>query len=158
MVGPRPAGWRFSPRRRSFRIVADRSPEESTPPAVNPDAAHIWSAIQTELKRAVPEHTYDLWLAPLRAVAIEGDTVLVEAPAGLRARLAERFGRVLQSCAAAVLGPQADVDVVAAGDVPRETPAREASADPRPEGDEIRPQPDWRACVLSYSCPDSTQF
>ena len=154
MVGPRPAGWRFSPRRRSFRIVADRSPEESTPPAVNPDAAHIWSAIQTELKRAVPEHTYDLWLAPLRAVAIEGDTVLVEAPAGLRPRIAERFGRVLQSCAAAVLGPQADVDVVAAGDVPRETPARESSADPRPEGDGIN----RRLTFESFVIGDTNRF
>src|SRR3954454_9936528 len=34
----------------SYPIVADHLPEESPPPAVNPDLAHIWPAIQSELK------------------------------------------------------------------------------------------------------------
>jgi chromosomal replication initiator protein len=121
---------------------------------VNPDAAHIWSSIQTELKRAVPEHTYDLWLAPLRVVAIDGDTVVVEAPPGLRPRVAERFGRVLQSCAAAVLGPQAGVDVVAGGDVPRETPARGPSPQPAPEADGIN----RRLTFASFVIGDTNRF
>jgi chromosomal replication initiator protein len=101
---------------------------------VTQDPAHIWPAIQSELERAVPEHTYDLWLAPLRAVAFDGDVVVVEAPEGMRARIADRFGRVLQSCAAAVLGPQATVDVVARGTVPRETRGARAHADaPEPD-------------------------
>jgi chromosomal replication initiator protein len=95
---------------------------------VNPDAAHIWPSIQNELKRAVPEHTYELWLAPLRLVAIDGETLVVEAPEAMRARVADRFARVLQSCASAVLGPRARVDVIAPGAVPRETSA--ASPDP----------------------------
>src|SRR3954469_24109951 len=115
------AGAARTPPLDSFCIVAAQPPEESTPPAVNPDLAHIWPAIQSELKRAVPEHTYDLWLAPLRPVAIDGDTVVVVAPEGMRPRIADRFGRVLQSCAAAVLGPATQVDVIAPGDVPRET-------------------------------------
>jgi chromosomal replication initiator protein len=121
MVAPPPAGAdRF--RRRLLPHAAEQLPEESTPPAVNQDLAHIWPAIQSELKRAVPEHTYDLWLAPLRPVALDGDIVVVEAPEGMRSRIAERFGRVLHSCAAAVLGAHVTVDVVAPGDVPRETP------------------------------------
>ena len=94
---------------------------------MNQDHTHIWPAIQSELKRAVPEHTYDLWLAPLRPVAMDGFTVIVQAPEGMRPRITERFGRVLHACAAAVLGPQATVDVVAPGHVPRETPATEAA-------------------------------
>jgi chromosomal replication initiator protein len=115
---------------------------------VNPDPAYIWPSIQSELKRAVPEHTYDLWLAQLRAVAIDGDTVVVEAPAGLRARIADRFGRVLQSCAAAVLGPRAVVDVVATGDVPRETPARGAPAEQAADGDGINPRLTFESFVI----------
>jgi chromosomal replication initiator protein len=98
---------------------------------VSQDAVNIWPSIQAELRRAVPEHTYDLWLAALRPIGFDGTTVIVEAPEGMRPRIADRFGRVLQSCAAAVLGPQADVDVVGPGDrtrraaggakVPRET-------------------------------------
>jgi chromosomal replication initiator protein len=115
---------------------------------VNPDPAYIWRSIQSELKRAVPEHTYDLWLAQLRAVAIDGDTVVVEAPAGLQSRVADRFGRVLQSCAAAVLGPQASVDVVAAGAVPRETRARAAQPEHTSEGDGINPRLTFESFVI----------
>jgi chromosomal replication initiator protein len=115
---------------------------------VNPDPANIWPSIQSELKRAVPDHTYDLWLAQLRAVAIDGDTVVVEAPTGVRARIADRFGRVLQSCAAAVLGPRAVVDVVAAGDVPRETPARGAASEQAADGDGINPRLTFESFVI----------
>jgi chromosomal replication initiator protein len=121
---------------------------------VNPDAAHIWSSIQTELKRAVPEHTYDLWLAPLQAVAIDGDAVVVQAPSALRPRIVERFGRVLQSCAAAVLGPQARVDVVAAGGVPRETPAGRPSVEPAPESDGVN----RRLTFESFVIGDTNRF
>jgi chromosomal replication initiator protein len=119
---------------------------------VNPDPAHIWPAIQSELRRAVPEHTYDLWLAPLRPVALDADTLLVEAPAGLRSRVAERFGRVLQSCAGAVLGPQARVEVVAPGRVPRETARARADADADPggtdPGDGINPRLTFESFVI----------
>jgi chromosomal replication initiator protein len=103
---------------------------------VNQDLAHIWPSLQGELRRAVPEHTYDLWLAPLQPIALDGDTLILEAPAKLRPRIADRFGRVLQSCAAAVIGPGVEVDVVARGDVPRETPA---PADVRPDADGVNP-------------------
>jgi chromosomal replication initiator protein len=68
----------------------------------------------------------------------------------MRGRVAERFGRVLQSCAAAVLGPQAGVEVVAPGAVPRETPratsptAAEAPAD----GDGINPRLTFESFVI----------
>jgi chromosomal replication initiator protein len=114
---------------------------------VNPDLAHIWPAIQSELKRAVPEHTYDLWLAPLRPVAIDGQTVIVEAPEGMRPRIAERFGRVLHACAAAVLGPQATVDVVAPGSVARETPTAAQPAVPT-DGDGINRKLTFESFVI----------
>jgi chromosomal replication initiator protein len=120
---------------------------------VTQDLAHIWPSIQGELRRAVPEHTYDLWLAPLEPAAIDGDTLVLEAPAKLRPRIADRFGRVLQSCAAAVLGPSAVVDVVATGDVPRETPARSEDA-PEPERDGIIP----RLTFDSFVIGDANRF
>ena len=72
------------------------------------DPEHIWSAIQDELRQAVPADMYDVWLAPLRALGLEGDVLVVEAPLELRAWVAERFARVLQASAAAVLGPEVD--------------------------------------------------
>jgi chromosomal replication initiator protein len=78
---------------------------------VTEDPEHIWGAVQDELRQTVPADIYDIWLAPLRAVAVEGDVLIVEAPHEVRAWVAERFARVLQVGAAAVLGPQVTVDV-----------------------------------------------
>jgi chromosomal replication initiator protein len=54
---------------------------------------------------------YEIWLAPLRPVQIDGTDVFVEAPHELRAWVAERFARVLQASAVAVLGPGAVVRI-----------------------------------------------
>jgi chromosomal replication initiator protein len=78
---------------------------------VTEDPDHIWSAVQDELRQTVPADIYDIWLAPLRAVAVDGDVLVLEAPRELRAWVAERFARVLQVSAAAVLGPEVTVDV-----------------------------------------------
>ncbi len=75
------------------------------------DPDHIWSAIQDELRQAVPADMYDVWLAPLRVVGLEADVLVVEAPRELRTWVAERFARVLQASVAAVLGPHVTVDV-----------------------------------------------
>ena len=85
--------------------------EEPTAPVVTEDPEHIWSAIQDELRQAVPADMYDVWLAPLKALGLEGDVLVVEAPRELRAWVAERFARVLQASVAAVLGPEVTVDV-----------------------------------------------
>jgi len=73
---------------------------------------HTWSQIQAELRRAVTDSTYHLWLAPLRARAIEGDVLLVGAPEEIRTWVADRFSRVLQTCAASVMGEATTVTVV----------------------------------------------
>ena len=73
---------------------------------------HTWSQIQAELRHAVTDSTYHLWLAPLKARALDGDTLLVGAPDEIRTWVADRFARVLQTCAAAVIGPQTTVVVV----------------------------------------------
>jgi chromosomal replication initiator protein len=78
------------------------------------DPEHIWNAIQQELRQAVPADMYDIWLAPLRVLDLEGDLLLLEAPQELRAWVADRFARVLQASAAAVLGEHITVDIRAA--------------------------------------------
>jgi len=82
---------------------------------------HTWSQIQAELRRAVTDSTYHLWLAPLRARAVEGDVLLVGAPEEIRTWVADRFQRVLQTCSAAVLGEATTVTVVPL-DAPVPTP------------------------------------
>jgi chromosomal replication initiator protein len=97
---------------------------------VTEDPEHIWSAVQDELRQAVPADTYDVWLAPLRALGLEGDVLVVEAPVELRTWVAERFARVLQSSVAAVLGPEVIVDVRSGAAAKRDAGGRPAKHEP----------------------------
>jgi chromosomal replication initiator protein len=74
-----------------------------------------WTRITAELREAVTDSTWQLWLSDLRPRELVGDTLLVEAPDNVRTCVADRFGRLLQACAAAVLGPDVRIDVVAPG-------------------------------------------
>ncbi len=74
-----------------------------------------WRLIRAEMQRAVSESTWHQWLEPLSARALREQTLVVEAPDAIRPWVDERFGRLLQACAAAALGPDARVELVAPG-------------------------------------------
>ena len=78
------------------------------------DLVHIWPAVQRSLRRRVDASSYDVWLEPVRAVAVDGNRLTLEAPAALRDWVAERFGRPLAAAAADVLGPGARVELIVA--------------------------------------------
>ncbi len=78
----------------------------------------------------MPDSTFEIWLAPLQPRAVVGDTLVVSAPDEIRSWVADRFQRVLQTCAAAVLGPQVVVDVVAPGAAIADPAARPATTVP----------------------------
>jgi len=82
-------------------------------PAATPQLAHDWALIRTELRRAVADSTFEIWLAALKPHALVGDTLLVAAPDQIRSWVSDRFADVLQSCAAGVLGPAIKVEIVA---------------------------------------------
>ena len=73
---------------------------------------HIWSQVRAELSATIDEPIYRIWLEPLQAVDLSGDSLTVEAPPQTYRWIRERFGRVLQTSVAAVLGPDLTVDVV----------------------------------------------
>ena len=75
------------------------------------DLDDIWDHLRQELRLAVPESTYEIWLAPLSPVLCENGELVVSAPAGIRSLVARRFGRLLDATAAAVLGPGTTVTV-----------------------------------------------
>jgi chromosomal replication initiator protein len=83
--------------------------EEPINAAVSAELEHIWGAVQAELTLAVEDSAYRIWLAPLRPCEFDGRRLLLEAPAGTRSWIRDRFGRVLESCASRAL---ADVVVV----------------------------------------------
>ncbi|MEA2219863.1 MAG: chromosomal replication initiator protein [Solirubrobacteraceae bacterium] len=84
-------------------------------PGLTPQLARDWASIRTELRGAVPDATFEIWLAPLTARAVVDGTLVLAAPDEIRSWVADRFACVLQRCAAAVLGPQTTVEVVAPG-------------------------------------------
>jgi chromosomal replication initiator protein len=81
---------------------------------VSAELEHIWSRVQGELALAVDESTYRIWLAPLRAVDLSGELLVVEAPPQTCGWIHDRFGRLLQASVELVLGPHAELDLVAA--------------------------------------------
>ncbi|MGI8580090.1 MAG: chromosomal replication initiator protein DnaA [Solirubrobacteraceae bacterium] len=87
----------------------------------------LWTNVQDQLRRAVGESTYALWLAPLELRGREGDVLLLTAPDEIRSWVSDRFARVLQSCVAAELGPEVTTSIVPATEAP---PAPRAARTP----------------------------
>jgi len=80
------------------------------------DPAHLWSRLQAELRRRVPDSTFGIWLEPLQWGGVEEDRIVLLAPAEVRTWVQDRLGPVLQAAAtAAADGASLRVEV-------RETP------------------------------------
>jgi chromosomal replication initiator protein len=93
---------------------------------VTDDLSHSWTHIRSELRAAVADSTWDLYLEPLAPRSLNGATLVVEAPEDSRAWVTERFGRLLQACAAQVMGD--GIAVAVAG--PQEATAAAGGAPP----------------------------
>ena len=72
-------------------MVARPVPDDSHPH--DPDA--LWRATRGRLKSSVPESTFRLWLEPLEAVGIEGDTLFLAAPESVRAWSERRYSSLI---------------------------------------------------------------
>jgi chromosomal replication initiator protein len=77
--------------------------------------SHAWPRIRAEIRQAVTDSTWHLWLEPLQPGALREGELLVEAPDEIRSWVTSNFSRLLQAAAAAVLGSGATVRVVAPG-------------------------------------------
>src|SRR5580704_7886042 len=89
--------------------------------AVSHELDYIWSRVQAQLALVVDESTYRIWLEPLRALELEQEQLLVEAPVHACRWIRERFGRTIQASVELVLGPDASVELVATS-LPDRTP------------------------------------
>jgi len=104
------------------------SEPESLTPAVTANLNDIWPAIEGELRRAAPD-TFEIWLAELRPVGLEGDRLTVSAPPAVHAWVQERFARLVTACATDVLGSTVIVDITEAGAAAPVAPPPDAAAD-----------------------------
>jgi chromosomal replication initiator protein len=107
----------------------------------HPELTPAWREIRAELRRTVGESTYEIWLAPLEAQSFEGSALVLSTPADTQAWVTKRFGRVLETCARGVLGPETRVAFAGATNgasrasgaatPPSELPLTGASLNPR---------------------------
>jgi chromosomal replication initiator protein len=84
---------------------------------VSDELEHIWSRVQAQLVLAVDEPTYRIWLEALRPRELSDLRLLVEAPPQACGWIRDRFGRVLQSCLATVVGPGVLLELISSQDV-----------------------------------------
>ena len=78
-------------------------------PPPQTELAPAWRTICSELRRIVGETTYDIWLAPIQPQGLEGEVLILEAPATIESWVSTRFGHIVQKCAQAVLGTSTQV-------------------------------------------------
>lgn len=88
---------------------------------------HTWSVLAAELRSAVGDGLFEVWLAPLRLTAFDGGRLVLQAPAETRDWIAERFGQVLEATVAGALGQGIAVSVDR-HDVDRTPPERPSRA------------------------------
>ena len=74
-----------------------------------------WRELRADLRRAVGESTYELWLEPLELVALRDGKLVLNVPAETRSWVAKRFGRVLDTCAKRVLGDDVQLELSSPG-------------------------------------------
>ena len=77
---------------------------------------HIWSRVQAELALAVDEPTYRIWLAPLRARSFAEGRLAIEAPEHACGWIRGRFGPLLETSVALLLGPDVDIELIGVRD------------------------------------------
>jgi chromosomal replication initiator protein len=99
----------------------------------HPDAASAWRTIRADLRRAVGESAFDIWLAPLELASWDGRLLALTAPADMAGWLSGRFGAVLEHSARRHLGADVRIALNAAGAVvdPAPAPARDCTLNPR---------------------------
>jgi chromosomal replication initiator protein len=123
--------------------------EGARPPlSAHPELDLAWPQVRAQLRAAVAEPAFDGWLSPLQPLELTDGVLVLAAPDEARRRwIADRFGRVLQTCAAAVLGPGTTVDVVVATGERAPAPAAAAS-DARPAAQTFNPKLTFEQFVI----------
>ena len=96
------------------------------------ELSHAWARVVAQLRRQVPAGRPQRILDTLEARELDGPILVVAAPDPHRAYIADRFGRVIQACAAAVLGSDVTVAVVARSETRHPTPHARRPEPPAP--------------------------
>lgn len=98
----------------------------------------------------MPDSTFEIWLAPLRPRALRDDTLLLAAPDQIRTWVGDRFGALLHSSAATVLGAGTQV-LLTDPDAPLPAAAEPAAAVRADDDSELHPKLTFEQFVIGRS-------
>ncbi|HSS04573.1 MAG TPA: chromosomal replication initiator protein DnaA [Solirubrobacterales bacterium] len=76
----------------------------------------LWEDIQQQLRAAVPESTFKIWLEPLRAVGAQGTTLYLAAPSGIRTWVERRYSSLLREALDGAGGKLSEIAFAESGD------------------------------------------
>ncbi|HEY2159710.1 MAG TPA: chromosomal replication initiator protein DnaA [Solirubrobacteraceae bacterium] len=95
----------------------------------------VWRAVSDELRVAVGESTYEIWIAPLEVSELDAGVLILRATPAIQAWVAKRFGQMLERTARAVTGLELRVAIEGAS-------SSERPGSPRPEAarEELNPR------------------
>jgi len=68
-----------------------------------------WHEIRDELRRSVGSSIYELWLSSVEAQQSDAEVLVLRVPSDTHSWVVERYGRIIESCVAQVLGPSVHV-------------------------------------------------
>ena len=119
------------------------------PEHLEPTAA--WREVRAELRRAVEESTYEIWLAPLEVKSMQGTVLSVTAPASTLSWVSRRFGRLLDACAQAVLGADARVSLDQDRGAPTQGRAGGQAHNPQDATDSLNPRFSFEQFIIGDS-------
>lgn len=92
-------------RKRRRRVVVDLVAVRKRLAAGNGAERAAWSEVRAFLLNTVGESQFEIWLAPLELIAVDGETLVVAAPQATVSWVRSRFGRLLDAAAQRVGRP-----------------------------------------------------
>jgi chromosomal replication initiator protein len=114
-----------------------------------PDPATIWHRFRAELRDAVSDSTWHIWLDRVTFRSLDGTTLVLEAPDDVRTWAQSRFGRVLGACAETTLESGARVEIV--GPERQSSPRRSPAAERAVVSQELNPRLSFDQFVIGDS-------
>lgn len=70
------------------------------------DLDALWRRARERLRSSVPESTFELWIEPVEAAGLRGETLHLSAPADVRAWVERRYTSLIREAVACAGGPQ----------------------------------------------------
>lgn len=98
-----------------------------TPLEIPPDLAATWTAALVQVRKSLPETTFQMWIEPLKPAGFQAGTLFLAAPAQIRVWVERRYSALLAEAFSRELGEPISISL---GSPPTETTAATPTLNP----------------------------